>query len=421
MTRDRERWRRLLTRAGLPEGIPCAPRREGGLELRWPDGLVVFVTDRRGGAPHYLRTREFLLAYRGSRDLLPGERARLEELRDVLARLEREEPGAAARLPAAGPDDAGAGPSGDGDRRDGDGDSTLVRITAACDQRCTFCNTNEHAPDLALTPDGVARRLEALARAGHRHVTFTGGEPTRVPALVDHLARARRLGLVPSIQTNAVALAEPGAARRLADAGARRLLVSLHAVDDAIADRLTGTHGDLPRTLAGIAAALRAGLEVGTNTVICRDNLAQPLPIVQELHRRFGGAVGEMVFSLMAPVARGRGDRARMARIADVVPHLAPALRRATALGVVAVVPGVCGAPPCALGAAAPYSAELGGPDTGPVAPDRTHLPGCALCVQRPSCSGIWRVYLDQYGGDEFVPLRRPVARVRAGRAEDDG
>jgi hypothetical protein len=35
----------------------------------------------------------------------------------------------------------------------------------------------------------------------------------------------------------------------------------------------------------------------------------------------------------------------------------------------------------------------------------RTHLPGCAECVFRPSCTGIFRAYLEIYGGDEFQPV----------------
>jgi hypothetical protein len=35
----------------------------------------------------------------------------------------------------------------------------------------------------------------------------------------------------------------------------------------------------------------------------------------------------------------------------------------------------------------------------------RTHLPGCADCVFRSRCTGIFRVYLEMHGGDEFKPL----------------
>ena len=37
----------------------------------------------------------------------------------------------------------------------------------------------------------------------------------------------------------------------------------------------------------------------------------------------------------------------------------------------------------------------------------RTHLPGCAECVFRSRCTGIFRVYLEMHGGDEFRPVRR--------------
>ena len=37
----------------------------------------------------------------------------------------------------------------------------------------------------------------------------------------------------------------------------------------------------------------------------------------------------------------------------------------------------------------------------------RTHLPGCADCVFRSRCTGIFRVYLELHGGDEFQPVSR--------------
>jgi hypothetical protein len=37
----------------------------------------------------------------------------------------------------------------------------------------------------------------------------------------------------------------------------------------------------------------------------------------------------------------------------------------------------------------------------------RTYLPGCAECVFRSRCTGIFRVYLELHGGDEFLPVTR--------------
>ncbi len=35
----------------------------------------------------------------------------------------------------------------------------------------------------------------------------------------------------------------------------------------------------------------------------------------------------------------------------------------------------------------------------------RLYLPTCAACAARPRCAGIWRVYAENYGTAEFVPL----------------
>jgi hypothetical protein len=43
----------------------------------------------------------------------------------------------------------------------------------------------------------------------------------------------------------------------------------------------------------------------------------------------------------------------------------------------------------------------------------RTHLPGCADCVFRSRCTGIFRVYLEMHGDDEFQPLTRDALAAR--------
>jgi hypothetical protein len=43
----------------------------------------------------------------------------------------------------------------------------------------------------------------------------------------------------------------------------------------------------------------------------------------------------------------------------------------------------------------------------------RTYLPGCAECVFRPRCTGIFRVYLQLHGEDEFRPVSREALLAR--------
>lgn len=164
-------------------------------------------------------------------------------------------------------------------------DYLRLSLTRRCNLRCLYCRP----PGSGRTPPGGAQDAEAAPRAaplgveecaalvGHlvrhhglRKVRLTGGEPTcrgDLPRIIHRLARLPRLHEV-TLTTNGLTLART--ARTLADAGLRRVNVSLDALDPHVFARMTGAAA-LPRVLAGIAAARRAGLApVKLNTVVMR-------------------------------------------------------------------------------------------------------------------------------------------------------
>lgn len=408
-----EHIHQLLVTRGLDHRGQLERAADGGVLFRTAS-LDIALSPIAEQQPHYSSTERFHLAYRASRDLEPTERDLLETLRRALDLLEHHHPEEATQLeqlaasPVADAPDTRAEPTLETP-------DSLIRITATCNQSCSFCNHNASAPDAADSPEAVQARLNSLSdsagprSAGRGPIMFTGGEPTLDPHLLDYVRQATARGLTVGLQTNAVLLAEDQLAARLWRAGARQLLVSLHGAAPALSDRLTGTPGDWQRTIAGLKAALDAGFEVGINTVICTENIDDLEPLVRLVHREFDGRVRTMVFSLMAPVARATQHLELLPRISDVVDRLTPAIAMAQQLGLVPVIPGVCGAPPCTLGTIARFSAELQQPAPAAPAPDRGYLPGCGKCAQRPTCSGLWLLYLERHGAGEFVPLSTPI------------
>lgn len=158
-----------------------------------------------------------------------------------------------------------------------------VSVTDRCDLRCTYC-MSEHMQFLPkrdlLTLEELDRVCSAFVRRGVRKLRLTGGEPLLRKgflSLVDGLGRHLDSGALDEIAltTNGSRLAEH--AQALADAGVRRVNVSLDTVDAADYRRIT-RGGDLAKAVAGIDAALAAGLKVKINTVaLLRDN-ADSLP-----------------------------------------------------------------------------------------------------------------------------------------------
>jgi cyclic pyranopterin phosphate synthase len=124
-----------------------------------------------------------------------------------------------------------------------------------------------------LTLEELDRLCSTFVELGVRKLRLTGGEPLvrrNVMSLIDSLGRHLNSGALDelTLTTNGTRLAE--FAGRLADAGVRRINVSLDTLD---ADRFRQITrwGDLSKVLAGLEAARKAGLSIKINTVVMRD------------------------------------------------------------------------------------------------------------------------------------------------------
>jgi cyclic pyranopterin phosphate synthase len=136
--------------------------------------------------------------------------------------------------------------------------------------------------DFAFLPHDQILRYEEIARLaavfvslGVRKLRITGGEPTvrrGLPDLVAMLAALRAPDGEPldlAMTTNGSALRH--LARPLADAGLRRVTVSLDSLDDEVFRRMNGVDFPVAKVLDGIDAAIEAGLgPVKVNVVLKR-------------------------------------------------------------------------------------------------------------------------------------------------------
>jgi cyclic pyranopterin phosphate synthase len=151
-----------------------------------------------------------------------------------------------------------------------------ISVTDRCNYRCTYCMPEELGDQLAFAPRAEVLTFEELERLtgvfaglGVRKLRLTGGEPTVRKGIVD---LAGRLARVPGIEqvvmtSNGHLLDELAVA--LARAGVSAVNVSLDTLDAAKFHALTG-RGELARVLAGIDAAVAAGMQVKTNAVALR-------------------------------------------------------------------------------------------------------------------------------------------------------
>jgi cyclic pyranopterin phosphate synthase len=158
-----------------------------------------------------------------------------------------------------------------------------ISITDRCNFRCPYCMPSEvFGRDYRFLPreeilsyEEIHRLASIFVGLGVRKLRITGGEPTvrrGLPDLVAMLAALRAPdgdAVDLALTTNGSALRS--LARPLADAGLRRVTVSLDSLDDATFRRMNGVDFPVARVLDGIDAAVEAGLgPVKVNVVLKR-------------------------------------------------------------------------------------------------------------------------------------------------------
>ena len=163
------------------------------------------------------------------------------------------------------------------DRRERELLDLRISVTDRCNFRCRYCMPREHfGPDHAYLPESRLLsfpEIETVARAatllGVRKIRLTGGEPLLRPGLTELVAGLAQLDVDLALTTNGTLLAP--LAHGLADAGLRRVTVSLDALDPALFARISDTRVGVDRVLAGIDAAVEGGFEsVKLNMVVRR-------------------------------------------------------------------------------------------------------------------------------------------------------
>ncbi len=318
-------------------------------------------------------------------------------------------------------------------------DQLEIRVTLACNEHCVFCNSWLGADNLTVDLASAVSLLEQARSMGTRKLVISGGEPLLVPWLPQLTAEARRLGFsYICLQTNAVqAGLAPSRLRRphprlgqgIADGDPRSdptrsafpadgplspsdapwALLEATAPDEV----LVSAHGSTPDVLAavtrrsdlarahldGLIHLLESGFRVIVNFVVCRQNV-EDLPRFVEFLARQSRPPFLLSVSFVAPIGLAWENRNEtMLRYSDAAAAVLSALRLARDLGLQAVLPEFCGIPTCVL----PELREFADPadEKRPihVPPDKTAIPACGNCPWKPRCSGVFRRYLEMFGG----------------------
>jgi cyclic pyranopterin phosphate synthase len=134
-----------------------------------------------------------------------------------------------------------------------------------------------------LSAEEIARVTEAAAQGGVKRVRLTGGEPLVRPDIVEIVARIASIPGIEEVSLTTNAMLLERLAGPLADAGLKRVNISLDTLDEDKFRRIT-RGGKIDRLWRGIAAAEAAGLApLKLNTVVVNGLNADELPALAHL------------------------------------------------------------------------------------------------------------------------------------------
>ena len=177
--------------------------------------------------------------------------------------------------------------------------------TQACDLACRHCRmgvNDAHDPQILTFEEGC-RLMDQVLEFGKPRPIFimTGGDPFKREDLFDLMSYGAERGILMAVSPSGTPLLNEENIRRMKDAGARAMSLSIDGSDAAIHDDFRRVPGVFDRTVAGWKIAREVGIKVQINTTVTRYNLFD-LPNIF----RLAYEIGAMTWSLFFLVPTGR-------------------------------------------------------------------------------------------------------------------
>ena len=187
-------------------------------------------------------------------------------------------------------------------------------LTYRCNLACEHCyldaggtplvGTENFADRSELGTEECFKVIEEIAAFAPECVTIlTGGEPLLRRDILEIVQRAAERGLWVVVGTNGVRITE-NVARRLAEAGARGLSLSLDALDAESHDHFRKVRGAWRNTVEGAEILNRTGLPFIVQTTAGSHNVGALEAIADFAHDRLAAKVWNLYF--LVPTGRGQ-------------------------------------------------------------------------------------------------------------------
>ena len=211
-------------------------------------------------------------------------------------------------------------------------------LTLRCNHACAHCGSRAQQPrEGELTTEAALKVVQALAALGTREVVLIGGEAYLHPGFLEVVAALSVAGITPVMTTGGMGI-RPALARDMADAGLRRVSVSIDGLE-ATHNRIRRHPGSFQSALKALESLQAAGLDISANTHFNRWNESE----LEDMYKLLQ-PLGVRSWQIQITAALGRAaDRPEMLfqpwDLLQFLPRVAQLKRQAYADGIL-IMPG---------------------------------------------------------------------------------
>lgn len=179
-----------------------------------------------------------------------------------------------------------------------------VELTGRCNLLCLHCYATSERQKEALDTQTLKKLLTQMANAGVMFLQITGGECTSRRDFIEIYKHVRKLGIIPTISTNATLLNNI-ILTTLKDYPPFNILVSLYGSTPEIHDRITGIKGSFNKMVGNVQKLKDLGLNVCFNSILLKENFTDAKNI-----KSFASSMGIPVFfyDMLIPTLTANAD-----------------------------------------------------------------------------------------------------------------
>lgn len=181
----------------------------------------------------------------------------------------------------------------------------IWELTQACELACKHCRAEaepDRHPEELTTEEGKELLDDAAAFGDGQLVVLSGGDPLARDDVTELVAYGTDQGLRMTMTPSGTNSLTPERIEALADAGLRRMAVSLDGATAESHDEFRQETDSFEQTVAAARAAQEAGLPLQINTTVCQDTVAE-LSALRDLVADLGAVLWSVFF--LVPIGRG--------------------------------------------------------------------------------------------------------------------